>query len=247
MAEELAFQKLLGDRRRVDRDKGFRPARPVEMDGACHDLLARAAFARHENGGARGRDLGDLLHHLLHPGRGADEPFDPVAPFQLLAQPVIVAQRVVEAQGVGDGGLQFLELDRLADIVEGPVLDELHGVAQRREGGHHDDRQDRMGAPDFGQKLAARQAGHPEIGEHEIDAFARQLRQCVHRAARLKHGIAEPFQHPAQHIQEALLVIDDQDRVRHGAGSWLAGVATGSVSSNKAPPPSRFRASIQPP
>ena len=63
MAEELAFEQVLGDRAAVDGYERFVLPRPRLMDRLGHEALARSALSRDEDV-ALARD--DLFHHDEH-------------------------------------------------------------------------------------------------------------------------------------------------------------------------------------
>src|SRR2546422_3790995 len=69
VAEELAFNQSLGERRTVDRDERTACARAVQMNGARRELFAGAALSRNQNGGIAGCNLRDELIDLAHQGR----------------------------------------------------------------------------------------------------------------------------------------------------------------------------------
>src|SRR5690606_36096431 len=87
VAEQLALEQRLGDRRAVHDDEGRRAARAELVHGARHELLAGAALARDQHVGARaGYALDraiDGAHHLAAP----DQAPEPRAPGDLVAQP----------------------------------------------------------------------------------------------------------------------------------------------------------------
>src|SRR5450432_2042026 len=79
MAEELALEERLGQRRAVQLDERALGARAALVDGGGDELLARSRLAREQHAGTRGRDLRDDLEDLLH-GRGvADDVLELVA------------------------------------------------------------------------------------------------------------------------------------------------------------------------
>jgi hypothetical protein len=73
VAEELALEQRLGNRRAVDRQEGSVAARAVLVHGARHELLARAALADQQDVGIAGCDAADELADLLHGGAVADD------------------------------------------------------------------------------------------------------------------------------------------------------------------------------
>ena len=74
VAEQLALEQVLGDGGAVDRDERAGRARGLGvMDGARHQLLARAALAGDEHAALARRDARDEPAHALDGGAGADD------------------------------------------------------------------------------------------------------------------------------------------------------------------------------
>ncbi len=92
MAEELAFQKLFGDRGGVDGDEGLARRGPLMWMARATTSLPVPLSPVTRTVVREGATLGDGLGHRLHGGRDADQPLNAVAPLQLAAQPVVVAQ-----------------------------------------------------------------------------------------------------------------------------------------------------------
>ena len=61
VAEQLALEQRLAERRAVDRDERARRARAPVVDGARRDLLAGAALAEQQHGRVGARDLLECL------------------------------------------------------------------------------------------------------------------------------------------------------------------------------------------
>ena len=66
VAEQFAFQKLLGNGGAIDREERLLAAVAVMINRAGDEFLAGAAFAGDERGGVGAGDLADELEHLLH-------------------------------------------------------------------------------------------------------------------------------------------------------------------------------------
>ncbi len=73
VAEEFALEQLRGERGAMDGDEFCLVAVAEVMDGVGDQLLAGAALALDEDGGAGGGDLFDGVEDLLHHGGIADE------------------------------------------------------------------------------------------------------------------------------------------------------------------------------
>src|SRR6185369_10557671 len=76
MAEQLGFEKGLGDRPAVQGHKTLSPTRTCVVDGPCGQLLARACLARDKHGTWRGGNRLEYLEHLRHDRGSADDALD---------------------------------------------------------------------------------------------------------------------------------------------------------------------------
>ena len=63
--------------------------------------------------------------------------------------------------------------------------------------------------PDRLQHLEPAHSGHLEVGDHEIENFLLHLRDRFIPVRGHGHGISGALEHDAQHIAQALLIIDD--------------------------------------
>ena len=66
MAEQLALQQGLGQRRAIDRNQVGGPAGAVGVDGPGQKAFARAGFAGEQNGDVGFGDPGQLVQHPAH-------------------------------------------------------------------------------------------------------------------------------------------------------------------------------------
>ena len=64
VAEELAFQRLLGHVGALDPDEGLVPAGRIEVHGSGQKALARADLAGKKHGGVKGRKFAQIVHKL---------------------------------------------------------------------------------------------------------------------------------------------------------------------------------------
>ena len=69
VAEQFAFQEVFRNGRAVETNIIFIGARTEMMDGASHQLLARAALAENQHGGISRRHSLDKLAQVDHLGR----------------------------------------------------------------------------------------------------------------------------------------------------------------------------------
>ena len=108
VAEQLALQQRLGERRAVEADERPLLARAGEVDGAGDQLLADAALAADEHRGPARRRAGDLLRDAVHHFAGAD---DLALHAQLLAELHVLALDLVEILGELLPLVEILERD----------------------------------------------------------------------------------------------------------------------------------------
>ena len=180
VAEQLGLQEGIGDRRAVDRQETSGPAGAGVVDGARHELLARAALAQDHHARVDGGRLADLVeqpedgpglaHHPAQDGRAVE---------LTLEEPVrVAAAALVEAQPYH--GEELVGRERFVQVVPGPHLHRLHGRLHRGEGGDQDDDGVGVGLLGRPQDFEAAQVGHPEVDHDDVDG-----RATHHRARRL--------------------------------------------------------------
>src|SRR6478672_2664541 len=73
MTKQLAFDKRLGQRAAVDRDKWLPGARALVVHCAGDQFLAGAGLAQNEHGRLRGSNLGNKRTNTIHAGRSANQ------------------------------------------------------------------------------------------------------------------------------------------------------------------------------
>jgi hypothetical protein len=151
VAEELAFEQVLGDRRAIDADERLLRSARLAVDIARHDFLADAAFAGDQDRGVRGGDLVGELHHFRHRR---------VARHHRL---------VVIADGGEHGGDQF-GVGRQGDEFLGPGADRLGGGGRRRVDA----------AGDHGDADALGLVGLDQAGDVELEIDHQQVRALPH-------------------------------------------------------------------
>ena len=89
MSEELAFQKVLGDRAAIDREKNAITGKAVGMNRSRHDFLADAAFAADQHGCRCRRDFLDHVCDFLHRRAASERPVRTKMTIDLAAQDLI--------------------------------------------------------------------------------------------------------------------------------------------------------------
>ena len=217
VAEQLALQQRLRQRRAVHLDQRLLCARRQAVDRLRHHLLAGAALARDQHRGAAGRHLRDHLEHPVHGGGVAEQAARLLLPLQLAAQLAVGKGQLALGQRALDQQAQPLQVDRLLQEVVGAVAHRLHGNLHGRVAGEDDHPHGRVAFGDLLEKLVAGQARHAQIGDHEVDLLVGQHAQRLPAVRRRHHGVTVELQRPAQPFADVPLVVDDQDRGFHFA------------------------------
>ena len=153
VAEELALEEGLGDRRTVERDERAAAAGALVVDRLGDELLPRAALTGDEHGRLEGRDREHRPEDLLHAGRPADDVVELVAPADLAAQLLDLTHQLGPLGRLVEDHAELVDVEGLGDVVEGA---ELHGADRRLDrlgGGQHDDRQVREADPQLLEEL----------------------------------------------------------------------------------------------
>ena len=133
--EQLRFQQIFRECAAVDCDEGMVLEVAVEMQTARDQFLAGAALALNQNGAIGVRDLIDQVIDELHFRAGADDILEAIAIFKLLAEINILAQRRLVIERPLHRHLQFVDLERLRDVVVGAHLHRLDRRLDRGVGG----------------------------------------------------------------------------------------------------------------
>ena len=164
MAEQIRFDKVARDRGHIDRDERPGPALAVIMQRARHQFLAGAGLARDHD-----REIG--LHQarqdaidFLHCRRTAD---------QRDGVELLVLCRRCRAllrlrHGAADDGDQFLEVERLGQILVSAALRCADRGHERVLRAHHHDRQVRPQLLDARQQIEGVFVRHHHVGDDEI-------------------------------------------------------------------------------
>ena len=106
---------------------------------------------------------------------------------------------------------QLVVAERLLDVVEGALVHRLHRRLQRRLRGHEDDRRVRILLARRGEDLDAADVRHADVGEHDVRLQLGELLEPARaavRGVRVEAGVA---QQDAERLEDALLVVDDED------------------------------------
>ena len=139
MAEQLGFDQLAWQRRAVDLDeRAFLPL-TVLVNGARHELFARAVFAVNQHAGIGRRDRLDEMEELPHLVAARDDVREARMVAQLFLQPLVFGRELQLFGGLIEHHQQHVRIHGLLDEAEGAGLHRLDGLRHAAVAGHHDD------------------------------------------------------------------------------------------------------------
>ena len=164
VAEELRLDQLGGNRGAIHCHERAGCARAFVMQGARHQLFARAGLAVDADARFAGGDAVDLSDHPPHGFAGPDH-------FMLAdaaAEVAVFRLEALEFDGVLHGEQKLFGRERLLQKIESAEAGGLHRHLDVRLAGHHDYRgSDTVGLQIFeeGEAVAAR---HDDIGKNQV-------------------------------------------------------------------------------
>src|SRR5262249_20879253 len=139
MAEQLAFQQALRNRRAVHRHERCAPASRLEMNRAGDEILAGAALAEQQYGRIVGDDAPDKLIHFLHCRAAPDYLAADQLAIDLVLEPIEVGRLLRDFHRASDRGGYQVEIDKgFGQIVMGAPLHRLHRVVHGAGGGDYE-------------------------------------------------------------------------------------------------------------
>ena len=174
VAEERRLQQLRRHRARVDGNERPVAARRVRVDCLRDQLLARAALALDQNGGAARRNLRDEVEEAKHGLALADDIFEVVALLQRALELNDLFFSAMPGNRGTNVGEQLLVVPRLLNEVLRAGANGIHHVAHRTVGRDHDDRKIRLHLDDARQKVDAALSRQRQVEQQKIVLVARQ-------------------------------------------------------------------------
>ena len=246
MPEEFRLQQLLGERRAVDGDERHFGSRALQMDGARHDLLARAAFPFDQHRHFAARHLFGEPGHSSHGFGVADERARIGALLQPESQLVVLCHHGLELEGLKHQCPQPLHVQRLGQIIIGTLLHRLDRAFDRAVSGHQDEHGIAAFSPGFLEQLQAAHLGHLHVHDQEvIEPFADELERARSVVGRV-HQVTLALERLLNARTKSALVVHDQDldfRLIHLR--WISFATAGGAKKpprpreHWIPPPSR--------
>ncbi len=210
VAEQLGFDQLARQRRAVDLDeRAFLPL-TVLVNGARHELFARAVLAVDQHAGVGRRHRFDEVEQLPHLVAARDDVREARVVAQLFFQPLVFGRELELLGGLVEHDEQHVGVDRLLDEAEGAGLHRLDRLRHAAVAGDHDDLRLRAGLLEIAQQVDA-----VGIGQHQVhqDDFRPprpenlpSLRSIRRRPGQVPAGLDQQF----QEISGIPVVVDDR-------------------------------------
>ena len=214
IAEQLAFDELVGDGRAIDLDEALVRPPALLMEEAGDQLLARPALAGDEDPAVGRRGFLDLAPQLLDRGAFADQVeagLDPLAELDVLLLELLLAERVLDGQD------DLLQRERLFEEIERAELGGRDGRLDGPVAGDDHDLRALVRGPDPLQDVEAVHLGEPDVEQHEAEVLG--LEQGQPGLARLGRPDDEALvlEDALERGPDARFVVDDQDAfLSHG-------------------------------
>ena len=181
------------------------------MDGPSHELLARAALASDHRRGGAVRDLADRVEDLRDPAALADDVLEAVLRLELAAEVEVLVPEPFPLERVANDQVDFVELERLGDVVVGAEFHRLDRRLRRRDRGDDDDGGvggDLLGGAEYLHPVHLR---HSEIRDDDIHGLAVERLDGRLAARRRQDVVPLLLQRDGEEIPHALLIVDYED------------------------------------
>ena len=169
VAEQLALEDVLAQRGAVQGHERLVLARAVLVDRLGDQLLARARLALDQHAGVGRRDPLEPLDHVAHLRAVADDALEA----ELLVEPALQLD-VGPPQPGALGGLlgdraKLLDVQRLEQVVERPLLHRLDRRGDRPVAGHEDHLAVGLGLLGPGEDPEAVDVVHHQVGNNHVE------------------------------------------------------------------------------
>ena len=207
----------------------------LEVDGPGGHLLAGPALPGDEDGRVRRGHLLDEDVDLLHRPALADHLLEAVAVLEVPLEEDVLLLEAPGGQSPADDDLQLLDVEGLDDVVEGPGLQGLDGLGDAAVGRDQDDRQVGQVLPGVAEDVHAVGAGHLDVGDDEIDLLLGQDLEAAGGRQGGLDGVAFFLEDDREQVEEALFVVDDQDRFHGLSPQRPRGLAQGQRDQDLGP------------
>ena len=214
MAEQLALEQILDDRRAVHGNQSSGVARTEPVNRLDHQFLAGAGLAVHQHGACVRREPPDGIEQFLHDRASPDHAVKLELPGDVgidLEEPLAPADSLPDRH---EQSAQPVEVEGLGQVIERTRLDGLDGRVEGRVAGHQDHLAVRVGGTDGAQHVDPADARHLQIDEHGVRLHRRQACQRVLPVAAEDHFEPETADESFDDGQDAGIVVDHEEAGR---------------------------------
>jgi len=208
VAEQLALDEVLGDRRAVDLDEGVVLSGAAGVDRVGHEFLPRPRLAGDEDRRRRGGHLPDDLEDPRHVRA---RPHDLAAVDLRRGQLDLLVAQHPRLHRLADHALELLLVEGLRDVVEGSLLEGVHGRGDGPVGGDEDDGDGGVLLGHAAQQAHAVELRHLEVGHAGRHVVALEQGEGLEAVGRRLDLVALLGQHRLEHEAHVDLVVDDED------------------------------------
>ncbi len=186
------------------------------MDGLGNQLLAGAAFAADENGGARRCDLRNQIEQREHFVALADDVGEVVALLERALELNIFFAQAAAFDGLRDLQEQLVVRPRLGDVVLCAALERGASHVDRAVRGDQNDRKRGIAVSDFAEHVETVAVGQTDVEQEEIERVVLKLSQALAAGFGAGYDITFRAEQEFQTFADFALVINDEDRAfRH--------------------------------
>src|SRR5262249_8837360 len=173
IAEQFAFQQILGQRSAVYGQEASVGALGAEMNRTRDQLLAGARFSGDEHAGVGARDFFHHPEHLLDGVALADDVFETILLAQFVMQVAVFLEEALFLERVAQHRLEMLVGERLGDVVIGALVECLDRRLHARIGGDDDAHQLLVPVAERSEQFDAVAAvGQVEVENRDVDLLA---------------------------------------------------------------------------
>ena len=210
MAEQLALEQVLGNRRAVQRDKRLAGAVAEIMQATGNPLLAAAGVAAQEDIHRGAGQFEDLPTQGFHRPRDAEQlRLDMVFKGELLTQLAVLADQTALVQRAAHAVEQAFGGKGLFDKVIGALAQRLHRHRHIAMPGDQNHRQIAVALQHAVEQLQAIGAGHAHIADDDAGVVTVDQRQRGLRRGAAVHAKAGQLQPLLHRLADGRFIVDD--------------------------------------
>ena len=211
MAEKLAFEQFLGERRTVDGDERSLRARAGMVDGLRKDLLAGSGFTREQHRGVRDGDLARQRDRTAEGFRRTDDAVERMLFEKFVLETSQPALHLRLLGGTAQQRQYLVVVVAFGYIIERSVLDGLHAVGDIAVGRQQDDLGRRHGLLDPTDHLDTVAVGQFDIAQHDIGFAAAEHPEPLGAIGGLGHLVTFQPDDACQQCAQLFLVVDTKN------------------------------------